>query len=74
MDDAPILLPADLVRVGVERPLRMAVDTPPRIRDDLLSASEPLFASAVPSYATPASFDWRRDTPLAGPAPAPSDA
>jgi hypothetical protein len=69
MTDAPIMLPAEMITVGVERPIRMAVDAPssadePMIPAAMIPAAETR-ASAVPSYAAPISFDWRRDQPLA---------
>jgi hypothetical protein len=65
----PIAEPAalnaeDIVRTRAERPLRMAAVTPATGFEPLVGHA-PL-PSAVPSYAAPISFDWRRDEVLAG--------
>jgi hypothetical protein len=64
MTDAPIMLPAEMITVGVERPVRMAVAAPPSADEPMIPAADTR-VSAVPSYAAPISFDWRRDQPLA---------
>jgi hypothetical protein len=61
--DEPISLPADAITLGVERPLRMAVETAQAGAPALVGpAKRP---SAVPAYTAPLSFDWRKDEPLA---------
>jgi hypothetical protein len=66
MTDAPLILPADVITVAIERPLRMAVDAPALAPDDLVGEPAPeTRVSAVPAYKSRLSFDWRRGEPLA---------
>jgi len=73
MNDAPITLPADLITLGAERPLRMAVAAPPTSSQPMIEAprAAETRVSAVPSYAAAISFDWRRDEPMASSPAAP---
>ena len=50
------------ITLGVERPLRMAVDAPPAAPEPLVAALETR-VSALPLYAAALRFDWRRDEP-----------
>jgi hypothetical protein len=66
MSDGGILLPAGVVRLGRERPVRMAAVTPKIgvAREPILMSSPP-HGSAVAAYVAPISYSWR-DTPLDG--------
>jgi hypothetical protein len=56
MDDEWVKVPAETVRIGRERPVRLTAGT-----------HEPLASvSGDAMYTMPVSFWWRRDEPLAG--------
>ena len=69
MDEAPTILPLDMVTIGHERAVRMVIDAPAAPNAPLVDA--PLVeapaqrVSAAPSYTVALHFDWRRDEPMA---------